>query len=304
MSKIEIIEEFASHRPDSLGVYGYGSKVFNQYGNQANSSNSLIDVIFIVDDIKEWHSENMILNREDYSMLGRLHFNRNNIEKLKGKNRITYLSSVCDNGLYFKYGVIESKDFVRNLNEWDNIFVVGRFQKPVLEVKSDDNIKSSIDYNRRCALMIACLFCDEVTTIYEIYKKLCGLSYYGDFRMAFAENPNKVSNIVRGSFDTLKKIYPLEEEYLSFMGDDRVYISHRMILDKVFELPDAMLDFLREVDTDFESLDLVRINIATFLMCKNREESKNQILEGVRTNGIVRSIPYALSKVKKRMFKR
>lgn len=303
MEKKGVIEHFADNRPEAVGIYGYGSGVFKQATHDVKKVTPQTDIIFIVDDIKNWHQENMRENQQDYSLMGRIHFNRNNIHKLKGLNHITYLSNIYENGYYFKYGVIEIEDFLRGLGTWDSIFVAGRFHKPVLEIKSTDEIRENINYNRKCALMIACLFCDSVTNITEIYRRISSLSYAGDARMMFAENPNKVNNIVTGSFDQFVLTYPLDEDYISDMDDGLIFIDHDKILERIFELPSNLIDFLNETGTDYSCLDIVRINIGTFLFLKNKKESKAQIAEGIKTNGVVRSFPYALAKVKKRFGK-
>ena len=158
-------------------------------------------------------------------------------------------------------------------------------------------------YNRKCALMVACLFCNELSTDVEIYNALCGLSYLGDARMAIAENPHKVENIVEGSFDKLSDMYPLDEDYILECTDDKVVISHDKLLSRLYELPERLLEFLEDMGTDFNDLDLVRINIHEYLISRNKVESKAQIMQGVKTNGIIRSIPYAFAKVKKRFSK-
>lgn len=297
MEKEEAIREFAIKRPCALGVYGYGSGVFKQ----SNSSGKpLTDVIFIVDDIKMWHRTNMELNKKDYSIIGKIHLSRENVSKLKGKNNITYFSEIKDGEYTFKYGVIEIEDFKRGLSIWDNIFVAGRFHKPVLEIISREDIRKAISYNRRCALMIACIFSDRYVDKEDLYNKICGLSYMGDARMAIAENPNKVENIVRGSFDKLEEVYSLEEDYIYHINSYTLLINHDRILERIEELPKTLVDYLKSMETDFTDLDMIRINIGEFLLEKNKVESKAQILEGVKTNGVVRSVPYALAKVKKR----
>lgn len=300
MNKEEAIRKFSLQRPDSKGVYGYGSGVFKQ---TSTTGKPLTDVIFIVDDIREWHRENMQLNPKDYSLIGRIHLSRKNIKKLKGKNGITYFSEIPGGEYTFKYGVIEERDFVEGLDTWNNLFMAGRFHKPVLELKSDRRITNAISYNRNCALMISCIFCDEIVSASEIYNKLCGLSYLGDARMAIAENPHKVENIVNGSFDKLQEIYPLDEDYIIQVEPGVYHIDHSTILERIYELPEKLVEFLEDMDTDFNDLDLLRINIMEYITSRNKVESRAQILQGVKTNGIVRSVPYALAKVKKRFAK-
>lgn len=301
MEKRDVIEQFALKRPNSVGVYGYGSGVFKQ--SNTEGSKPLTDVIFIVPDIREWHQINMLTNSQDYSLIGRIHLSRKNISKLKGRNHITYFSEIKDGEYTFKYGVIEVEDFKRGLNTWDNIFTAGRFHKPVLEIKSNDEIRDAILYNRESALMIAALFSDEQTTREDIYRNLCGLSYMGDARMAIAENPHKVENIVDGSFDKLSELYPLNEDYFFECKDGTILVCHERILGRLYELPERLVEFLEDVGTNFNDLDMVRINIHEYLISRNKVESKAQIMQGVKTNGVIRSIPYALAKVKKRFSK-
>ncbi len=301
MEKDEAIRSFANKRPEAVGIYGYGSGVFKQAND--TGAKPLTDVIFLVDDIRMWHSQNMQLNKRDYSVIGKIHLSRKNIDKLKGKNHVTYFSEIKDDEYTFKYGVIEVEDFKRGLTTWDNIFMAGRFHKPVLEIISIEEVREAIRYNRRCALMIASLFSDRFTSKDDLFKKICGLSYMGDARMAIAENPKKVENIVEGSFDRLLEIYSLDEDYLRCPNGNGVFIDHELILRKIRFLPPELVNFLENMGTDFTDLDLVRINIGEFLLTKNQEESKAQILEGVKTNGIIRSVPYALAKVKKRFGK-
>lgn len=303
MEKREAIEKFADSRPEARGVYGYGSGVFKQARRKENER-VLTDAIFIVDDLQQWHRENMFLHPTDYSFIGRIHLNRRNVEKVKGPNRVTYFSEIKDGEYTFKYGVIEIQDFISGLETWNNLFMAGRFHKPVMEISTEDVIRQSIAYNRKCALMIACLFCERVASSKEIYNRLCGLSYLGDARMGIAENPHKVEDIVCGSYDKIREMYPLKENFLLEHDISGIYtIRHDILLSRLSELPEGLLHYLYEMEVDLEDLDMVRIHVGTYILQKNKEESRAQILEGIKTNGIVRSIPYALAKVRKRFGK-
>lgn len=300
MNKEEAIRQFAIQRPESRGIYGYGSGVFKQ---ASSTGKPLTDVIFLVDDIKDWHLTNMKMNPKDYSLLGKVYISRSSVEKIKGINGITYFSEINGGEYTFKYGVIEVLDFINGLDTWTNMFMAGRFHKPVMEIKSEEKIRESIEYNRKCALIIACLFCDSIVSDKDIYNKLCGLSYLGDARMAIAENPHKVENIVEGSYDKIKELYPLKEVYLSRLEDGMYQIDYELLLGRISDLPEGLLQYLFDMGTDFRDIDMLRINIYEYLTSKNRVESRAQILQGVKTNGVIRSIPYAFAKVKKRFSK-
>lgn len=300
-SKKDTIKRFADKRPEARAVFGYGSGVFKQ---DIPVGKPQTDVIFVVDDIRQWHKDNMSENSGDYSLIGRLHLSSDNVERIKGKNFVTYVSDVKGNdGNTFKYGVVENGDFQRGLCTWDNMFLVGRFHKPILDVLSNEKVREVIDKNRDRAFRVACILSNPVTDKESIFRMLCGLSYLGDARMRIAENPNKVQNIVRGNFPNLENIYKFNEPYVKLMANGVVLISHEQLLAEILELPECLVNYLAEVNTDLKDLDSVRQHILEYVVRHNRVESKAQIVEGIKTNGIVRSVPYALSKVKKKLIK-
>ncbi|HAB66768.1 MAG TPA: hypothetical protein DCE23_05320 [Firmicutes bacterium] len=299
MNTREEISKFSKLRPLSIGTFGYGSAVFKQANVNGNCESPAIDIIFVVEDLKIWHQKNMYINPSDYSLIGRLHLNYSSNTRLKGRNRITYLSNIKEANRTFKYGVIEVEDFIRSLETWENIFVAGRFQKPILKVSTTEEIDKAINYNRHCALLIASILSAEKTTIYSLYNILCGLSYYGDARMSFAENPHKVKNIVEGNFKELLKIYNLQENFLIIDSNGNITINHQILLQHITDLPVSLLAYLSEQNIDFRDIDDLRIGIYSFLHERNKQESIAQITEGIKSNGIINSIPYIASKIKK-----
>jgi translocator assembly and maintenance protein 41 len=296
---MEELASFVEKRPRAEAAFGYGSGVFKQVGYDTKSHPQR-DVIFLVSDLKKWHLENMDRNPEDYSLIGRVHLTNSPVENIKGLNKITYFSHIREHGFSYKYGVIEERDFLHNLSTWDNMFITGRFQKPVMRIHSNDGVDEAIKYDRECALRIACLLNQSETTVKKVLLSLCSLSYMGDTRMLFAENPNKVKNIVEGSYEVLSGVYMTPREYMHVHGDN-VIINHRMLLSEIEFLPSSLVEYLASLNTDLSNLKQVRANIVQFLTEHNKRESFYQTLDGFRTNGIVRSVPYVLSKVKKRI---
>jgi translocator assembly and maintenance protein 41 len=300
-SKRDTIKRFADKRPEARAVFGYGSGVFKQ---DIPVGKPQTDVIFVVDDIRQWHKDNMSENSGDYSLIGRIHLSGENVDRIKGKNFVTYVSDIKGSeGDTFKYGVVENSDFQRGLCTWDNMFLVGRFHKPILDVMSNETVRQVIAKNRDRAFRVACILSNSVTDKESIFRMLCGLSYMGDARMKIAENPNKVRNIVKGNWPNLENIYKFNEPYVKVLTNGLVLISHEQLLAEILELPECMVDYLAETDTDLKDLEMVRKRILEYVIGHNRVESKAQIVEGLKTNGIVKSIPYAISKVKKKLMK-
>lgn len=302
MTKDDSIIKFINNRPDALAVYGYGSGVFKQ-SSYSDIDKPQIDLIFIVNDVNDWYLDNVKNNSNDYSLIGKAYFNIKAIKGLKGKNNISYVSNIKYKDYMFKYGVISIDDFVTSLNNWSIFFVAGRFQKPTKEYFSNNTIKSAISNNIKCALMVGCLLCEKETDFINLYEVICGLSYIGDIRMKIAENPNKIQNIIKGSMSEFVKMYLINNTYITFLYNGKIIINHDLLLNNIDELPSDLLYYLECNYCDFQNIISVRKNIYKYFKEKNRKESINQIKEGILTNGIVRSVPYVLSKIKKKFKK-
>ena len=84
-------------------------------------------------------------------------------------------------------------------------------QKPVLNLIEDVEVAKAAQENLKSAIYLAVLLqfhrLDEVP-LFDLFLKLCNFSYKGDVRMKWKmENPNKVSNLVSGSYEGLVELY-------------------------------------------------------------------------------------------------
>ena len=137
--------------------YAYGSAVIPQKDNLGK----MIDLFFIVDDLEKFHSENMKLNENHYSNTSKFF----GISQILNTNKlgtcVYYNPNIkLDESLLIKYGVISSFDFKFKLKNWDNLFVAGRFHKPVRNIELDneesvsrEEIDEIILQNRRSAVI-------------------------------------------------------------------------------------------------------------------------------------------------------
>jgi len=286
------IEEFINKRPEVVAAYGYGSGIFKQAG-YTSKDKPQIDLILVVDDLRKWHQENIKLNKNDYSFIGKIFFNHGKLSKLKGTTGITYVSNIKENGSVFKYGTIEEKDLIENLTTWKSFYMPGRFQKTIYPIKESTDLKEAINYNRESALLVSkYLQTQEEVSNKDIYVTLCSLSYLGDTRMKFAENPRKVLNIVEGSFNELNNIYKVEE---------KVILDKEKLREDLKRLPKELLEYINDsLDNDDV---VIRQRIIDYFTELNKKESSKQTIKGIYTNGICRSISYASKKLTKRLKK-
>lgn len=297
MENTQNIKKFVMNRPKVVAAYGYGSGVFKQSG-YTDKDKPQIDLILVVDDLKKWHLENMKKNPRDYSFTGKLFFKYASVSKLKGLTGITYLSNIKEDGSIYKYGTIEKNDLVSYLETWNSFYLPGRFQKRILPIIDSKEIEVANEKNRNAVLLVALLTLPmNRNKLIDVYTGICGLSYLGDTRMKFAENPRKVLNIVEGSYDSLNEIYGKECPYFKISKDEKIEIAREKIIKDISLLPSGLLEYLENE----KDLQVVREKIISYFTELNKKESAKQTLKGLFTNGIIRSIQYASKKVMKKI---
>ncbi|KRX06701.1 hypothetical protein PPERSA_09103 [Pseudocohnilembus persalinus] len=122
-------------------AFGYGSGVFAQtsYDYSDKKKNPMIDLIFVVDDVEEFHSENLKLNPSHYSGLGKI-FGSKYLEFLQKHIIPIHFNPMIQltDDIQIKYGVIEKRKFIRDLTNWDTLICAGRLHKPVKILINND----------------------------------------------------------------------------------------------------------------------------------------------------------------------
>ncbi|KAG9389810.1 Phosphatidate cytidylyltransferase/Mmp37 [Carpediemonas membranifera] len=195
-------------------VIGYGSQVIKQ---ASELKSSLVDVLVVVDDaqLANWHTQNMQMHGSDYSFLCRV-LPRNWLIKVQNAaGGVLFNPDVAlteGSETHIKYGVISWNTLLSDLAGWSKgMYLAGRLQKPVDLLYVEDSVKDELDHairaNRRAAACTSLLKRDSLLTDRELLTDIMGLSYLGDPRMKFAENPMKVTNIVTAQIEYLRQIY-------------------------------------------------------------------------------------------------
>lgn len=122
---------------------------------------------------------------------------------------VYYNTLVPVEGRVIKYGTISRDNFLLDLNEWQWLYLAGRLHKPVHMIlrPNDDDVVSALKANLNSAVTAALLCLPEYFTEEELFLRIAGLSYAGDFRMFVGENKNKVQNIVSSNFESFQELY-------------------------------------------------------------------------------------------------
>ena len=200
LSEIDIADVIQQFPPIQF-AFAYGSGVVVQGGYNYNKAKALpmIDFIFAVNDPLEWHTINKLFNADHYSSI--IPMSGESIANIQDNYgaKIWYNTLISCNicqypGRLMKYGVVSVHSLINDLNNWECIYVAGRLHKPVQDLKLKENlvISKALDINREHALRTSLLLLGSKFSYHELYTTIASISYIGDPRMIFGENPRKV----------------------------------------------------------------------------------------------------------------
>jgi Mitochondrial matrix Mmp37. len=303
---MKLLEDFTNSRDNKGNIvasFGYGSGVFNQ-AKYEKDEKSMIDMIFVVENTKLFTQENINNNPIDYSLTSKTIMKYIDLTAVKALNGVAYQSNVKFHDSSFKYGIIGINKFLSDMQTLDSFFIPGRFQKEIYTVRSTDEIDQAIKNNRELALFIALLSLPrEKDNLLDLYQQICRLSYDGDIRMLFAENPKKIENIVTGSFKFFLDTYGFDNKYFYSKSNGKIVIDEDSLYDGIFSLPENLLQYiinkgyLRAKSNNIGKLIKKRIEHINF------KESIAQPVTGLITVGPVKSTTYLVKKIGKRFSK-
>jgi translocator assembly and maintenance protein 41 len=113
-------------------AFGYGSGVLKQQQDIKKSTNqNQIDLILAVNNSFKFHQENLKLNPYHYSFLR--HFGASTITRMQETRGAKiyfnpYVKFSNDPNTVYKYGVISRRHLIRDLLDWETLYVAGRLQ--------------------------------------------------------------------------------------------------------------------------------------------------------------------------------
>lgn len=188
-------------------AFAYGSGVFSQGKAASAGRTPQVDLIFGVSHTQHWHSLNIKHNPGHYSSL-----------RLLGSGAVSAIQDYVGAGAYFmpyvkmygldiKYGVVNMDTIANDLRKWETLYIAGRLHKPVKILRDEPQLRFLNQSNLISVLRTSLLLLPEEFSELDLYRTIAGVSYLGDPRMTFGENPHKVDNIVTNQFLLFRKLY-------------------------------------------------------------------------------------------------
>lgn len=347
-------------------AFGYGSGVFAQtepkkqpdivsdYDDPSLSKNAMLeskpssetemekkmlDMIIIVEDAWRFHSTNIQVNPHHYSPLFRDASRATWWQRHELPANLSWL--VTNPNIFFhfvqdpwlKYGVMERRDLVSDLQNWDSLYIAGRLHKPTATIFQKDETGIGLGQSRHnlpAALATALLLASAApkndkggestiaaTTsipLSALYSQISALSYTGDFRMQVgAEDPAKIDKLVHspGQLSRFHELYhepaiqPLIDSGVVSLLETKETLTKAAIAWNPRDT--AAISHLRQYLPPRLRRHLMNDpNQATAEMVIQRElhsivapAARYQSFKGLWTAGLTKSASYALAKLSK-----
>ncbi|KAF9113124.1 Mitochondrial translocator assembly and maintenance protein 41 [Mortierella sp. AM989] len=204
--RLKSVVDTIHHKAPIRYAFAYGSGVFAQRGYDGKKK-PMVDFIFAVSHPQHWHSLNLQANPHHYSFMGKLGSKAVAMTQERFGAGVYFNPFVEVNGMTIKYGVVSIDTLCNDLLNWETMYISGRLHKPVKILIDDPRTRLSNQVNLFNATRVALLMLPTKFTSEELFTKIAGLSYMGDFRMSIGENPHKVQNIVKGQLAQFHRLF-------------------------------------------------------------------------------------------------
>ncbi|CDS03294.1 hypothetical protein LRAMOSA00696 [Lichtheimia ramosa] len=301
-------------------AFAYGSGVFRQNGYDTKKK-PMLDFIFGVSHPGHWHALNMQQNPHHYSSVRMLGSSTVSMLQEKMGAGVYFNPYVEVNGMMIKYGVVSIDRLCKDLIDWETLYLAGRMHKPVKILRDDARVRLANQVNLTEAVRVALLTLPENFSDEELFERIAGISYTGDFRMIVGENPNKVRNIVHAQMSHFHRLYfgLLDDSpNVSALNNGRYQqnVNPRFRELMIRKLPSTLYKKLVDehklwalrngVSIPEDNIELHQQIAMSPALNKNMQSSLQQIIaapaltqtiKGVFTAGPVKTTRYALSKL-------
>ena len=219
---------------------------------------------------------------------------------------------------------------MHDLENWETLYISGRLHKPVKIIQTThiselstsesgngDILNKALKSNLRSAMHSALLLLPEYFTDIDLYRCISNLSYMGDVRMLFAENPNKVNNIVSNNLEHFHHLYAnyvgdapsADVQFhgkISKLKTQNEILQFRQCLDsdtrQKMWVDHPLSDELPNWDEVGRDIQMQRRVLSATLASVVSKSSRAQSLLGIISAGPKAALLYGMRKVGKRFF--
>ncbi|CAI2369872.1 unnamed protein product [Moneuplotes crassus] len=135
-------------------------------------------LIVAVDNLKEFHKENIKLNKTHYPYTARF-FKEKIINFFSKYGARTHFNTFkLENEDNFKYGIIKKQDLLQDLTSWETLLCSSFMMRPISELKTNPEVKLAQYNNLRSATATAAILTKNGESEVEFYQKIVKIPHY------------------------------------------------------------------------------------------------------------------------------
>ncbi|CDW91227.1 UNKNOWN [Stylonychia lemnae] len=272
-------------------------------GSLITKTTPKLDIIMAVDDLKQFHQENLAINKSHYTMMNRatknkvlyyfqnkgakVHFNYMKIQDPDVQDQKESKENMID----MRYGVIQYDDLIRDLEFWETMLVSTMMQRPIKTVVQCDQVWQHQSKNLRSALAVAALNTLDGDSESKLYEKIVNIPHYHSKYLTILDKEEE-EEVVQENYDRFQRMYhPIWQDTFKDVfeiKDNKFYIQQdqatrkflmSQLNDNVFQNIDKISIKIYDDETKFhknEFTERKKEKIAQQLIEESKEDNQVQ----------------------------
>jgi hypothetical protein len=168
----------------------------------------IIGLIVAVDDLQEFHTENIKQNKTHYQYTARIFKARFISFFSKYGARIHINTFKLDNDKTMQYGIIKMQDLVQDLKLWETLYCSSFLMRPYQKLQECSEIESAQQNNLISATALAGILTKNGESETEFYKNIVSIPHYKTYSSIFQLVDNEDPDLlVKDKLEGFRDIY-------------------------------------------------------------------------------------------------
>lgn len=164
-------------------------------------------MIVAVDDLKEFHKQNIEKNKTHYPYTARV-FKEKLINFFSKYGARTHFNTFkLENEDNFKYGIIKKQDLLSDLKSWETLLCSSFMMRPIEKLESDTDIDIAQKNNLRSATALAAIMTKDGDSEIDFYKWIVKIPHYQSVGFLQLLEKEDSERVVNENLERFREIY-------------------------------------------------------------------------------------------------
>jgi len=275
-------------------------------------SENQYDYLIFCEDVKSSFVAAMTTLQECNTPTTKIFVNNADNKTITEETNVVYMTYVYVDSIkrYIKIGFCDYYGTLKSMSDFDSIYIPLRLSKKIYVTKTTTEFDLALNLNRATVDFITGLVVpDDVYPLQHHYITAYNLSYGGDSRNGFAEDPAKVRKLIKKQEAYLNEYYAQYPLYTQFVRCDCngaiIMVKKNIPNDWFCYLPTSLQNEVRKIGLEHSTLEtkeekeLLSKTITNYFHTRTKLESSIEPIRGLGSNGVLNSMAYLTRKLSK-----